>query len=162
MKHKRDFLICPYVFVYGTLLKGEANHGFLKDQIFVGKAETVDKQFIMYSSFPASPNFNFPFVVKTTDQPTGPVYGELYELHDDEALRYLDRLEGIDNKMYKRTLQKFRVKGQSKPMFAWIYVLPKYEANDVTQEEVYPVNDWKKTRRFREKLAKKVFSYDGK
>jgi gamma-glutamylcyclotransferase (GGCT)/AIG2-like uncharacterized protein YtfP len=71
------------VFVYGTLLRGEHNHMFLRNSQFIGEAQTVPG-FALYDLG------YFPAMVRATE---GVVQGEVFEV-DDAALRALDRLEG--------------------------------------------------------------------
>jgi gamma-glutamylcyclotransferase (GGCT)/AIG2-like uncharacterized protein YtfP len=72
------------VFVYGTLKKGGAHHGLLKDSMYIGTAKIKGT---MYSLGP------YPAVILagTTD-----ILGELYEI-DAHTLDVLDQLEGYPN-----------------------------------------------------------------
>ncbi len=70
-------------FVYGTLMRGEANHRLLRGSLFVGVAKTV-RGFCLFD------HGYFPAMVRMGD---GVVSGEVFEI-TDETLRALDRLEG--------------------------------------------------------------------
>jgi len=78
------------VFVYGTLMKGQANHDLMKGAIYEGKYKTDDRWgLINIGVFPAL----VPHVLA--------VEGEVYTV-DKETLAVLDRLEGVAGGMYKR------------------------------------------------------------
>jgi len=79
-----------FVFVYGTLMRGEANHRLLVDAERVGAAVTMGQLFDL-GSFPA-------LVLTGTDDL---VDGELYRVTDAE-LAALDRLEGVKFGLYTR------------------------------------------------------------
>ncbi len=79
-------------FVYGTLMRGEANHRLLRGSLFVGAAKTV-------RGFGLFDHGHFPAMVRMGD---GVVSGEVFEI-TDETLRALDRLEGYPN-LYGREL----------------------------------------------------------
>lgn len=90
-----------YVFVYGTLKKGEGNDYLLKDSEFLGEAWT-DEEFLFCGQ-------GFPRAIRVTDSRREKVatlmariLGEVYVV-DDEVLRLLDGLEGHPY-MYKRTV----------------------------------------------------------
>ncbi|MFT3780406.1 MAG: gamma-glutamylcyclotransferase family protein [Nibricoccus sp.] len=85
MKHK--------VFVYGTLKRRGSNHRLLEGQVFQATAQT-QPVYRMYAldGFPAM-----------VDAPQNglPIDGEIWEV-DEEALVELDKLEGVDEGLYKR------------------------------------------------------------
>lgn len=78
------------VFVYGTLMRGEPNHGFLANAEFVGPATTAPEYVLVTLGA-------FPAMVRGGIQP---VEGEVYLVGPD-ALERLDRLEGHP-KFYRR------------------------------------------------------------
>jgi gamma-glutamylaminecyclotransferase len=80
------------VFVYGTLLRGEHNHRFLRNSQFIGEAQTTPG-FALYDLG------YFPAMVRADE---GVVHGEVFEV-DDATLRALDRLEGYPI-LYQRVL----------------------------------------------------------
>lgn len=99
------------VFVYGTLKRGEPNHGLLGDGQFVGEAMTVDR-FHLYDTgwYPAMVTLD-----PENDNDSVQVCGELYKV-TPETLKNLDRLEGVPF-LFKRvqvTLNDNRT--------AWAYV----------------------------------------
>jgi len=126
------------VFVYGTLKRGEPNHGLIKDPAngyvrFLGLGKTT----IMYPLVIAT-KYNIPFLLKKPD--TGNhVLGEIYDV-DSNMLKRLDELEEHPT-FYERTEEKvllaleaalkpgktFEEVGESTK--AWIYFLPKYRSS---------------------------------
>ena len=80
------------VFVYGTLMRGEANHRLLRGSQFVGAAKTV-RGFCLFDHGP------FPAMVRMGD---GVVSGEVFEIREG-VLGALDRLEGYPT-LYGREL----------------------------------------------------------
>ena len=80
------------VFVYGTLKRNERNHRFLKNQTFVRVARLDGYTLVDVGGYPGLVIASKKFVV-----------GEIWSV-DDECLRWLDILEGIDGnaKSYKR------------------------------------------------------------
>ncbi len=78
------------LFVYGSLIQGESNHGLLSRARFIGEATTV-KRYTLYDlgSFPAMARMG-----------TGAVRGELYDV-DNSTLASVDRLEGVPT-FYRR------------------------------------------------------------
>jgi gamma-glutamylcyclotransferase (GGCT)/AIG2-like uncharacterized protein YtfP len=114
------------VFVYGSLLKGFHNHGWLKDSEFVGKFSTKDDNYAMitYGSFPGV--YKMLDCDKDCFLPSDkvmlrsiyrPVTGEVY-LVDREVLNDLDRLES-NGMFYQRELVP--VKGLDYKV--WMYIL---------------------------------------
>jgi gamma-glutamylaminecyclotransferase len=79
------------VFVYGTLLRGEDNHRFLRSASYLGSARTAPR----FQLFDVGP---FPALV---DSGATAVVGELYEV-DVETLAALDELEDHPD-VYRRT-----------------------------------------------------------
>jgi len=80
------------VFVYGSLLRGEGNDGFLRGSYLVGKARTAPGfELFDLGAYPG-------MVARGT---TGQVAGEVYEV-DTLTLASLDRLEGHP-RFYRRT-----------------------------------------------------------
>ena len=72
-----------YVMVYGTLMRGCANHAFLKSSKFMTTAVTVDAYCMTVGCVP--------FVSART--PQSHINGEVYKV-DRKTLTKLDRLEG--------------------------------------------------------------------
>ena len=96
------------VFVYGSLMRGFHNHGYLEDAKFV-KATVTKEKYRMVSMN------QFPALIK--GQKDYEIYGEVYEI-DDYTLEDLDHLEG-NGSFYKR--EKVRVDGVNEPV--WVYFL---------------------------------------
>ena len=117
------------VFVYGSLMRGLGNSGWLRGATFAGHAnlQTRDLQMVSLGGFPA-------LVQRSASQPLAPedlalmIHGEAYEV-DDEGLSALDMLEGHP-RFYRRRLLHVRVGAMSGQRDwvgprgkAWVYVL---------------------------------------
>jgi gamma-glutamylcyclotransferase (GGCT)/AIG2-like uncharacterized protein YtfP len=96
-----------YLFVYGTLKRGESRHWILHDFPFLGRARA--EGFVLYDLGP------FPAMVLGD----GVVYGEVYEV-SDEALKALDFVEGSPF-LYRRELIDV-VFEDGVSLKAWAYV----------------------------------------
>lgn len=87
-----------YVFVYGTLRRGERNHYLLKN------AKLLYEQAWTFGQLFDTP-YHFPVLYES---PNNKIYGELYEITEDE-LKLLDRLEGFEegkeNNYYERKIK---------------------------------------------------------
>ena len=101
-----------FVFVYGTLKKGQGNHRFMKTSKFI---ESVTVKGI---SLHIDKESGLPFAMQN---PQGKISGEIYEV-DDKALSLMDRLEGHP-KWYKR--KQFNIKNKK----IWIYLNPQEAVN---------------------------------
>ena len=71
------------LFTYGTLKKGFHNHKFIKDSLFLGFYSLPKHDMYLYVYY------GFPYITKGN----GDVFGELYEVADEEMF-YVDKLEG--------------------------------------------------------------------
>lgn len=81
------------VFVYGTLKLGEANHGWIENQKFLGPARTKPG-FTLYSLG------DYPGLVADPRDTSG-VQGELWAV-TDKCLANLDQFEGVPEGLYAR------------------------------------------------------------
>lgn len=96
------------VFVYGTLLKGEANHNYyLNDDCYIGKATVSGYDMYNIGAFPG--------IVPGE----GIIPGELYEV-DDATMERLDYLEGEGSLYIRESAQVTMSTGEK--TFASIYV----------------------------------------
>lgn len=111
------------VFVYGTLLAGEPNHGLLAGATALGSARTVPG----YRLQDLGP---FPAMVEAG---SGAVVGELYEV-SAATLAALDRLEGVPD-LYRRVAVKL-----SSGEVAQTYVM---DQRRVEKRPVLESGDWK-------------------
>lgn len=135
------------IFVYGTLRKGQGNHGLLLSPTTrdLGPAVTLDAyQMISLGGFPGVRHPDPP------GSPASPIVGELYEV-DDETLARLDLLEGYP-RFYERI--QVRLHLTAKPAgehAAQMYVLARRrEVGDLI-----PDGDWVAwERRRRERAAR--------
>ncbi len=98
-----------HVFVYGTLLRGLANHHWLRGASFVREDATV-------APFTLVDLGEYPAVL---DRPGGPVIGEVWCV-DDRGLEHLDELEDYPT-LYTRRREPTAGAGQGET--AWIYIL---------------------------------------
>ena len=98
------------VFVYGTLMKGQANHRLLRDESYLGEA-TLDGYDMYDLGY-------FPGIVPGT----GTVRGELYRVVTVELLS-LDVLEG-QGTLYSRETVPVRLEdGSAVDAFVYVYLL---------------------------------------
>jgi len=118
------------VFVYGSLLAGEPNHGVLMGAEFVGPAVTA----------PAFELFDLGAYPALVAGGTRAVAGEVY-LVDAAVLRRLDALEGHPG-FYQRTRVALAVGGR----MAEAYLLRK---DQVVGRRVVTSGDWRSYRRER-------------
>ncbi|XP_014487478.1 PREDICTED: putative gamma-glutamylcyclotransferase CG2811 isoform X2 [Dinoponera quadriceps] len=123
------------VFVYGTLKRGEPNHGIIKD-VTNGYAKFlgIGKTTISYPLVIAT-KYNIPFLLKKSNVGNH-VQGEIYDV-DSAMLRRLDELEEHPT-FYERTEEEVLLTPEARlrpgKTFeevgeltkAWIYFLPRY------------------------------------
>jgi gamma-glutamylcyclotransferase (GGCT)/AIG2-like uncharacterized protein YtfP len=107
-----------YVFVYGTLRKGESNHHLLE------KAERVAEQCWTYGEM-YDTGHGYPAISQSNNSL---IYGELYCVSDEE-LKHLDVLEdyvegGTDN-LYNRNKQTIHT--DTRTMEAFVYIANDYQ-----------------------------------
>lgn len=105
------------VFVYGTLKRGQPNHGHLSRQRFLGEART-GPGVTLYSLG------EYPGMVRDPEDREG-VTGELWEV-DAKCLARLDALEGIDEGLYERIRIGLRPPHEREEVETYLY------ARDVT------------------------------
>ena len=95
--------MADFLFVYGTLLKGEHANHLLRDCILTGYTHTSG---ILYDT-----GFGFPALDYQTNS-SSPVYGELYRLPRDNGklIRELDLYEDTENGIFERA--KVNIEGK--------------------------------------------------
>ncbi len=107
MKHR--------IFVYGTLKRGYSRHDLLKGQNFLGEMKTT-RNYRLYKCG------SFPALVEVpredVDLPGVEVQGELWEV-DDDCLRALDSVEGVDAGLFERRV--IRLLGHEGQVEAYIF-----------------------------------------
>lgn len=81
------------IFVYGTLKRGHANHGYLSGQTFIDLA-TTEPRYRLYDLG------GYPGMVLHANHGTS-IHGEVWEI-DDACLKQLDELEGTEIGEYVR------------------------------------------------------------
>ena len=106
------------LFVYGSLLRGEANHArYCADALTIEPARTTGRLYHLPAGFPA--------MVEATD---GVVYGEAMTFLDLEApLGKTDLLEGYrpegpERSLYLRRVQRVTLLGSGQTAAAYCYV----------------------------------------
>lgn len=103
------------LFVYGTLKRGCSNHRFLADQTFVGAARTP-------AGYRLYDLGGYPGIFETPDDREG-VVGEVWSV-DEEALRELDRFEGVHEGLYRRAPISLAAPFTDQNIEAYLSVLP--------------------------------------
>lgn len=133
---------CPWfarVFVYGTLLRGEANH-YLLERAECVAADAVAKGLALYVTHPRAA---FPYAQRT--EPNGRVRGEVWRV-DAATLVQLDRLEGVASGHYMRELRDVHDLGRpvdAPPLRAWVYIA----AEPLRRCARIPSGSWRAHRR---------------
>ncbi|XP_018320161.1 putative gamma-glutamylcyclotransferase CG2811 isoform X2 [Agrilus planipennis] len=113
------------VFVYGTLKKGEPNHGwFSKDESgyhkFLCTAETTEKYPLIIAT-----KYNIPFILHAPGNGFF-IKGEVYEV-DEKVLKNLDILEEHPD-YYEREKRNVRsLNGDDEIMNVWIYFIKRFK-----------------------------------
>ncbi|MCP5560422.1 MAG: gamma-glutamylcyclotransferase [Verrucomicrobiaceae bacterium] len=99
------------VFVYGTLKRGCSNFGWIRQQQFVGEAETLP----IYRMFDAG---GFPALV--ADERDGvAIQGELWDV-DAAGLARLDVLEGVAEGEYERVAARLPSQHGEAEIYLWL------------------------------------------
>lgn len=101
------FTTCNKVFVYGTLKRGEGNHGYLLTSKFLGECR-IPGILIDLGAFPA--------YIESKD-PETTVFGQVFEMADEGVGQRLDGLEGYPL-FYNRAVKPTPLGD------AWVYFLP--------------------------------------
>lgn len=120
------------VFVYGTLRKGQGNHGRLAGARFVGRGKTVDRMTLL------DVNGYFPAVVPI-DGPSR-IVGEVYDV-DAATLKSLDQLEGYPHHYDRKRfdVELLDTDRAARHVVAWIYFYP---PDGQRVADVIPSGDW--------------------
>ncbi len=102
------------IFVYGSLKRKCINHGVIKDNAtFISTATTIKK----YAMFKAEYG-NFPRLLKTSSKLAKHIYGEVYDVYNEDSLEQLDRFEGLQ---YNRIKIKVETSfGETETVYAYI------------------------------------------
>lgn len=119
------------VFVYGTLMKHNRNHGILTNSRFIGAAELEN-----YGLYIVSPHF--PGI---KENKLAKVKGEVYEI-DASTLRRLDYLEG-EGHLYKREKVIVFLNGAQHEVSTYVWIRD-VDDNTFVSFESLP---WKSERR---------------
>lgn len=102
------------VFVYGTLKRGGSNHHLMAGQQFVATAKTQP----VYKLYSLG---DYPALI---DAPLDgrAIEGEIWTV-DTNCLTKLDRLEGLEEGLYKRVLIRLQPPHNTLPVEGYIYLL---------------------------------------
>jgi gamma-glutamylcyclotransferase (GGCT)/AIG2-like uncharacterized protein YtfP/cation transport regulator ChaC len=135
-----------YVFVYGTLRKGETNHFLLE------RAEYVAEQCWTYGKM-YDTSYGYPAITQSN---TNLIYGELYCVSDEE-LTHLDVLEDYKengtNNLYNRIKQTIHT--DTKTFDAYVYI----SNDEKLLQSAISTGDWKLHRILTEKKRILYFAY---
>ena len=102
------------LFIYGTLKRGCSNHHYMAGQRFVDVAQTAPLyRLVSMGSYPGM----------VTADPGRSIDGEVWEV-DDECLRRLDILEGIEDGEYGYELVPLLPPFDAEPIHGYRYLLP--------------------------------------
>jgi gamma-glutamylaminecyclotransferase len=118
------------VFVYGSLQRGEHNHGLLHAAEYRGEARS-ERQFRLYAFR------HYPALVRDENDPRA-IVGEVYAV-DEATLRILDRLED-NGQLYQREL--IDVDSLERPnerLRAWVYIF----RGDLEGASPWPDERWR-------------------
>ena len=96
------------VFVYGTLMKGETNHGFLRHSTFLGNAAIEGYEMYNVGLFPA---------IIPGD---GLAIGEVYSV-PVEDIPSIDSLEG-EGSLYEKKCERITLNGEATFAFLYVYL----------------------------------------
>jgi len=113
------------VFVYGTLMKGEANNRLLKTSERMGTEIVSGFTMVSLGAYPAC---------ISDETSTTSVLGEVWKI-DTETFQRLDRLEGYPHFYDRKEVDTFAGK-------AWIYFMPKEKRNEELYEKIQS-GSWK-------------------
>ena len=102
------------LFIYGTLKRGHSRGSALADQHYLGEARTRP----CYRMYRVD---QYPALVHA--EPGVKVEGELWDVKAD-CLVELDRIEGVDEGLYRRELIELEGDGQEKSVEAYFYLPP--------------------------------------
>ena len=113
-----------YLFVYGTLARGQQLHGHLKrfpGNRFMGEAKIRGELY-------AIPKQSYPGAVKSSSK-NGFVFGELYKLSNPDAtLKQLDAIEGCAEGLFQRVVVDVFSNAGKKKAWAYFYAQPLKDA----------------------------------
>ena len=103
------------LFVYGTLKRGCSNHRYMAGQRFIGLARTAPG----YRLYDLG---GYPAMVTHPEDRDG-VVGEVWSV-DEDALRRLDRFEGVHEGLYRRAPIPLQPPFADRSIDAYVSVLP--------------------------------------
>ena len=114
-----------YLFVYGTLMRGQKSHRELMrngDARFAGAAKIQGELYKLR-------NMNYPGAVPTA-QPDSFVHGQLYVLRNPEpTLQSLDEFEGCGEGLFRRVIADVWTRGRTVKAWTYFYARPLQQAD---------------------------------
>src|SRR5277367_6445 len=110
----------PYIFVYGTLKRGEKFHSELYKAPgvkYVGEARIRGQLYRIRGA-------DFPGAIRTS-LPNRYVAGQLFFMeHPQKTLAVLDEFEGVEEGLFHRELVDLRINGKPSKAWAYFYARP--------------------------------------
>ncbi len=124
-----------YLWVYGTLRRGESNHHFLTGCPFLG--------IVHYSGSLFSVEGRYPVFRPSLSRKAGArsVIGELYQIQP-ELWPCLDELEGVEEGYYQRASFPISAAPVSRDAQAIVYVVGPFLESFCREEHLIPSGDW--------------------
>ena len=112
------------VFVYGTLLEGEGNHGVIADMVDDIQPATLPGHDLHFYGTPTS----FPYIREANDDAI--VIGEVFYFADADADAALHRLDSLEShpRFYERKETVVDVNGVEETVF--VYTMPEHRQRD--------------------------------
>ena len=114
-----------YLFVYGTLMRGQRSHRELvrnRDARFAGPAKIQGELYKLR-------NANYPGAVPTT-RPDSFVHGQLYVLrHAERTLQALDEFEGCGEGLFRRAVADVWTHDRKIKAWTYFYARPLQQAD---------------------------------
>jgi len=141
-RFKKGGMFPLYLFVYGSMRKGQPNHRLLDEPgvQFIGYFTTLDPMYMI-----GLKSKSFPYVVTEQiheDLKPTPITGELYEI-TPAVLEKLDALEGHPTYYIRRPVVVFNEK-EAKTRLAYMYILNNAELIEGVQTSFHtrfvPIN----------------------
>ncbi len=120
-----------YLFVYGTLARGQRLHRYLKKipgVRFRGEGKIQGELYVL-------PGEDYPGAILSSDRSLF-VLGELYEIPEPSAaFRLLDKVEGCDEGLFRRRLVEVIAAGNRTKAWTYLYAQPLQDAKLIPSGE---------------------------
>ena len=122
-----------YLFVYGTLMRGEDREGLL---MHLNPVPATSRGHLWHAAA-GYPAFQ-------ADETGDPIHGELLPFRDPQLLRLLDLIEGVAEGLYSRI--EVTVDGPDGVVTAWTYAMDRHQRRRAQCKPVQ-ATDWRTYRR---------------